>query len=203
MEAMIAPASASDSRPDSRSSADSSTRNAPEIARWEIAPQTLCIRILRESDTPLLEWHGGTDLRDWYQKQWRAHETGEITVLVADFNDFPIGQAAIHWHGKPTHPQIPDIQSLRVFGAFQGMGIGTKLIHACESAVRHRVEHEGEDHTRISISVSVENPRAKALYERLGFVVVGDTYEDKWHYVDARGQTIYQSEIVYDLVKAI
>jgi GNAT superfamily N-acetyltransferase len=117
--------------------------------------------------------------------------------VVADFNNFPIGQAAIHWQGKPTHPQIPDIQSLRVFPAFQGMGIGSRLVQACEQLVRER------EYKQISLSVGVENPRARLLYERLGYVVVGETYTDTWHFTDAQGQVRHVSELIIDMVKPL
>jgi ribosomal protein S18 acetylase RimI-like enzyme len=175
------------------------TVSTPEepLLTFEVPPRHIAIRYLRERDNLALEWQGGADLRDWYQAQWQGHREGHVCVLIADFNNYPIGQAAIHWRGKPTHPHIPDIQSLRVFPAFHGMGIGSRLLEACERVVRER----GFD--RVSLAVGTENVRARALYERIGYAPIGEVYTDTWHFVDARGEVQHMSENVIDLVKAL
>lgn len=153
------------------------------------------LRLLQESDLLLLEWHGGADLRSFYQKQWENHCKESVLVIVADFNEFPIAQAAIHWLGKPTHPQIPDIQSVRVMEVFQGQGIGSRLLEQCEKVVR------SEKHPQVSLAVALENTAAKRLYERLDYHVTGTPYHDEWSYTDAKGQTIEVSELVTDMMK--
>jgi GNAT superfamily N-acetyltransferase len=161
-----------------------------------VLPHTeIQLRLLREADLLKLEWHGGADLRSFYQKQWKHHQAKNVLVIVADFNQFPIAQAAIHWLGKPTHPHIPDIQSVRVMDAFQGQGIGSRLLEMCESIVR------AQDHPRVSLAVALENHGARRLYERLNYRVTGTPYEDKWSYIDAKGQTIEVSELVTDMMK--
>ncbi len=175
-------------------SAKVSTHEEPILA-FEVPPRRIAIRRLRESDNRALEWQGGADLRDWYRAQWQGHCDDHVCVLIADFNNFPIGQAAIHWKGKPTHPHIPDIQSLRVFPAFQGMSIGSRLLEACERVVRER------GFQQVSLAVGTQNGRARALYERLGYKAIGDVYTDTWHFVDARGEVQHMSEDVIDLVK--
>ncbi|HEX8552850.1 MAG TPA: GNAT family N-acetyltransferase [Abditibacteriaceae bacterium] len=154
-------------------------------------------RALCEEDTSHLEWHGGAELRAWYQEQWQRHQQGKISVVVADFNSFPIGQAAVHWSGKPTHPHIPDMQSLRVFGAFRGFGIGSGLMQSCEQLVRER------GFAQVSLAVALDNPRAQMLYERCGYVATGAPYDDEWHYVNARGETVEMCEHVQDMVKEL
>ena len=157
----------------------------------------VCVRMraLRETDSHALEWQGGADLRRWYAAQWRSHHAGDIFVIIADLEGFPIGQSAIHWNGKTTHPYIPDIQSLRVFGAFRGRGIGSLLLTASEDLVRER------GFARVSLSVAIDNPRARTLYERSGYVVTGEPYDDNWEFINAAGQRVAISEKVLDLVK--
>jgi ribosomal protein S18 acetylase RimI-like enzyme len=160
------------------------------------------LRELRLADERALEWHGGPDLRSFYQRQTRAHQAGEIHVLIAageyeGQSDFPIGQAAIHWQGKPTHPQIPDIQSLRVHPHFRGAGIGSRLVAACEEYSRQR------GHRRISLSVALDNVDARRLYERLGYSVVGPNYCDVWFYTDAAGRNVRVEETVLDMIKEL
>jgi len=170
--------------------------DAPFLA-LELPRLTVVARLMREGDAPLLEWHGGPDLRRFYETQWVAQSEGRVTAVIADLNSFPIGQSAIHWHGKPTHPHLPDIQSLRVFAAFRGLGIGTLLLQASENIVRER------GFAQVSLSVSLANPKAQRLYERLGYVVTGEPYNDIWHYEDARGETVRKEEMVVDLVKTL
>ncbi|MEO6907916.1 MAG: GNAT family N-acetyltransferase [Abditibacteriaceae bacterium] len=157
-------------------------------------PEVL-LRPLQESDLLGLEWHGGEDLRSFYQKQWEKHQAKYVLVVVAEFNNSPIGQAAIHWLGKPTHPHIPDIQSVRVMDVFQGQGIGTRLLEMCESIVR------SEGFPWVTLAVALDNEGAKRLYERLNYRVTGMSYDDKWSYIDAKGHMVEVSELVTDLTK--
>lgn len=160
-----------------------------------IAHVQVVVRLLQERDIRDLEWHGGTDLRSFYERQWEQHCAGALCALVADFNGFPIGQGTIHWQGKPTHPHIPDIQSLRVFDAFRGLGIGSQLLTAGERLVAAR------GFAQVSLAAGTQNPAARRLYERLGYHAVGEPYNDTWHYVNAQGVTIQVEEMVIDLVK--
>lgn len=162
----------------------------------------ITIRPLLACDTRSLEWHGGRDRRSFYDGQTRAHQAGEIHVFIAGGAwqgnpDFPIGQAAIHWNGKPTHPEIPDIQSVRVHPEFRRLGIGSRLLEACE---RHALTR---GYRQISLSVALDNPKAKRLYERRGYRVVGAPYSDVWFYADAAGQSVRVEETVLDMIKEL
>lgn len=165
------------------------------ILTFDLPRYQVTVRELGESDTRALEWHGGDDLRSWYEEQWAQHHDGISCVLVADFNGFPIGQVAIQWEGKPTHPHIPDLQSFRVFPAFRGMGIGTRLLQASEYTVQTR------GFAQVSLAVTPHNTAARRLYERRGYHVVGDIYNFVWHYTDAGGQSVRVEETVIDMVK--
>ena len=165
------------------------------LVPFAVAPRDALVRTLRESDNRALEWSGGPDLRSFYDEQWQRHQAGEVCVLVVEWNRFPVGQGAIHWRGKPTHPHIPDIQSLRVFDAFRGLGLGSQLLRALENTVRER------GFKQVSLAVALDNPRAHALYERIGYAPVGEPYHDEWIYRDARGEECRVCERVLDLVK--
>lgn len=121
-------------------SAHPTSKNQNPASSWEstftLPHPAVHLRTLQEKDLLALEWHGGADLRSFYQTEWQAHQSGEVSVVVAAFNDFAIGQAAIHWLGKATHPHIPDLQSVRVLEAFRGQGIGSQLLEICENIVR-------------------------------------------------------------------
>ena len=163
---------------------------------WDLRSR-LCVRAAKERDLQLLEWHGGRDLRSFYEEVWEKHGERELLYLIADFNGFPIGQILVIWSGKPSHPHFPDVQSLRVHPAFRGLGIGSRLIEAAEQSAREA------GYAELGLSVSVENPHAHRLYERCGYAVRGEPYLDEWSYCNAREQTVTLSETVVDLVKQL
>ncbi len=163
---------------------------------WDIQAR-LQIRLATEPDLRPLEWHGGRDLRSFYQEVWQKHRAQELRYLVADFNGYPIGQVLILWSGKPSHPHFPDVQSLRVHPAFRGLGVGSRLLEAAENCAREN------RHSQLGLSVSVENPKARKLYERCGYLARGEPYLDEWSYYNAREESVTFSEIVVDLVKQL
>jgi len=169
----------------------------PVVITWELPQMSVTIRPLEERDVRQLEWQGGEDLRSFYEWQWEQHQAGEREVLVAIFNGFAIGQAAVHWAGKIMHPGVPDIQSLRVMDAFRGLRIGSRLVEACEMDVQRR------GCGRIGLSVGVQNTSARRLYERVGYVADGPTYIDRWHYTNVRGERVDVEEEVIDMLKRL
>ncbi len=97
--------------------------------------------------------------------------------------DAPIKQR-LQQLGLPDDGIIPEaradeyyLDSVAVHPSFQGQGLGTRLIREFEQqAVRL-------GHPKVLLIVDVENSRARALYERLGYVpdgfieIGGHTYE--------------------------
>jgi GNAT superfamily N-acetyltransferase len=88
------------------------------------------------------------------------------TYLIAWEDDQPVGHAHIAWDG--THLGLPEIQDVFVVPERRRRGIASQLTRAAEEEARRR----GSD--RISLSVSREqNPAAKLLYEKLGYLDAG------------------------------
>jgi GNAT superfamily N-acetyltransferase len=88
------------------------------------------------------------------------------TYLIAWEDDQPVGHAHIAWDG--THLGLPEIQDVFVVPERRRRGIASQLTRAAEEEARRR----GSD--RISLSVSQEqNPAAKLLYEKLGYLDAG------------------------------
>jgi GNAT superfamily N-acetyltransferase len=155
------------------------------------------IRLAHDGDFRHLEWHGGADLRSFYEASWHAHQKDESTVLIADMGGFPIGQIVIIWGGKQNHPHFPDLQSLRVHPAFRGLGIGSRLLEAAETLAAER------GFSQVGLSVGLDNPHARRLYERLGYESTNAIYDDEWSYIDQNGNEVHNVERVTDLVKKI
>ena len=76
-----------------------------------------------------------------------------------------IQAGSIAGYGQFTHwPRAAEISDLIVCAERRSQGIGTALI---QTLVRHARAHAA---ARIEIGVALNNPRALALYRRLGFV---------------------------------
>lgn len=89
-------------------------------------------------------------------------------ILLSD-DEQPISFVLLKWKGKPTHPEYPDIEDLYTSELHRGMGYGTLLIKECERRSKER------GYSKIGLAVNPEdNPKAKRLYERLGYVYDGN-----------------------------
>ena len=97
----------------------------------------------------------------------------------------------VGWQGKPTLRGVPDLSDLFVTPARRKQGVGTAMIAACEELARAR------GFTQLSLAVNPDdNPRALALYLRLGFRPTGGP-----KYLD--GVYDGNEDWVIDLVKEI
>jgi GNAT superfamily N-acetyltransferase len=82
--------------------------------------------------------------------------------------DEPVGWVVVSWTGKPTLRGVPDLSDLFVTPTRRKQGIGTAMLAACEELARAR------GFTQISLAVNPDhNPRALALYLRLGYRPTG------------------------------
>lgn len=96
-------------------------------------------------------------------------EQGRISFYVAWFRHGPIGHGLVNWDGAreaeiaSVYPGCPEIYRMSVLQAFQSKGVGTRLLQACEQEAMDRRL------SCIGIGVGHDNPRAQALYTRLGY----------------------------------
>lgn len=122
----------------------------------------LTIRDLTREDLPACAWSGSaTHLVSMAAALDRATR-GEVEYLCAcPPSGLPVGLGGIDYTRSPG---AGTIWQLAVHGALQSLGIGTLLIGAAEQRIRAR----GLD--RAELAVEETNPRARALYERLGYV---------------------------------
>ncbi len=84
-------------------------------------------------------------------------------VYVAHDGDRPVGFTVLNMHGA----FVGYIQIVCVAAAARGRGVGTELL-------RHTEERIFRDSPNAFLCVSSFNPRAKKLYETLGYRVVGE-----------------------------
>lgn len=162
---------------------------------------SVLFRLAGKDDVPKLEWYGQyTHFRNLIRRAYREQLRGRRLILVADVNGFPVGQVFIQL--ESANLSVADgfsrgyLYSFRVMEMFRGQGIGTRLLSEAEGILR------GRGFRQVALSVAKDNPRALRLYQRCGYVIIGDDPGD-WHYVDHRGRTRYVHEPCWMLEKAL
>jgi len=134
-----------------------------------MAPSTT-VRDLRLTDLADVAWAGSpTHLRHVRHEIARA-EAGEVDYLAVCHDGRILGIGAVDY---AKHPGAGYLWQLSVHPDHQSQGLGTALIAALE---RRAATHGA---TTTCLSVETDNPRARQLYERLGYVAVG-TSTDSW-----------------------
>lgn len=105
-----------------------------------------------------------------WQESMRA---GRSTLLVALRADTPLGVAQL------VHREIPEVCNVGVPEEHRGQGIGTALMREAERRARPA--------GRLRLGVGVDNPRARRLYQHLGYRLLGEQVTTTYEYVDAEG----------------
>jgi len=125
----------------------------------------LTIRDLTIEDLPDCTWSGSlTHLASVTVALERAR-LGEVDYLAAcPPSGLPVAIGGIDYVKTPG---AGTLWQLSVHEALQSCGIGTILVRAAEQRIRARGLR------RAQLSVEKSNPRARRLYERLGYVAYG------------------------------
>ena len=131
-------------------------------------PKELEIRVADKSDLDLLVTAMGQP--DFFTDRIGRTRQGAGELLVAWLDGEVVGDVYLYRevHEEPElrreFPGVPLLNHLEVTPAWHGRGIGTALVHACEATARER------GHDVLILGVGLDNPHAKRLYERLGYV---------------------------------
>lgn len=153
------------------------------------------LRIATAEDLPKLEWHGQYQhFRNMFRRTFYEQQAGRRLMLLADFNDFPIGHIFIQLRAANRRRPRAYFYSFRVMEMFRSQGIGTWLLTNAEAIAYDRGLR------RAAIAAAKDNPGARRLYERLGYQVYGDDI-GQWSYVDHRGRVCHVSEPCWLLEK--
>ena len=104
-----------------------------------------------------------------HRRRLSDQEDGLVVYVIAWLPDRPAGHALVRWSGEVAEAvrarltDCPHLEDLFVAPELRSRGIGSRLLEACEALVRN------SGYGRIGLSVGVENPRARSLYERRGY----------------------------------
>jgi ribosomal protein S18 acetylase RimI-like enzyme len=151
----------------------------------------LVIRDLTPEDLPWCRWSGSAAHLVSVAKELERARRGEVDYLaVCPPSGLPVAVGGIDY---AENAGAGTLYQLSVHGALQSCGIGTILIRAAEQRIVARGLHRAE------LGVEENNPRARALYERLGYVAYGRA-PDSW---DEQGPDggIFRYETVCTLMR--
>jgi ribosomal protein S18 acetylase RimI-like enzyme len=161
---------------------------------WINVQVPMVLRLATRADLPKLEWYGQyTHFRRVFQKTYQDQLNGHRLMLIADSNNFPIGQVFVKLNKQDDDRHVY-LYSLRVMEMFRGLGIGTQLVLEAERIAREN------NYEWASIGVTKDNLAARRLYERLDYQVVRED-AGEWNYVDHEGRTRYVHEPCWLLEK--
>ena len=163
------------------------------------------IHPLQADDLPSLEQYRPSPDPLVHALFFADQQAGRALCLVAWTDERPVGEVVVRWGG----PQIPDlvqrggdlfpqpyIEALGVDPAYQSRTIGTQILEAAEREAMDRGFRSA------GLAVSVNNVRARALYERLGYRDAGlGPFSSPWAYVDRDGEPRVEDETCLYLVK--
>jgi ribosomal protein S18 acetylase RimI-like enzyme len=149
------------------------------------------IRDLTPEDLPSCAWSGSALHLASVAEELRRARRGEVDYLAAcPPSGLPVAIGGIDYTESPG---AGTLMQLSVHGALQSCGIGTLLIQAAERRILARGLHRAE------LGVEESNPRARALYGRLGYVAYGRA-PDSWD-EQAPDGTITRHETVCTLMR--
>ena len=135
-----------------------------------------------------------------HRRRFARQEAGESTYLIPWLDGRPVGHAEVRWTGcaAPEVPAgCPEINGLFVWPqALRSRGIGAALVREAERLARRR----GID--VMGLGVGDGNPRAAALYARLGYRPTV-TYVDRHAHLDAEGVRHEHADPCVFLVKEL
>ncbi|MBB5783331.1 GNAT family N-acetyltransferase [Nonomuraea jabiensis] len=126
---------------------------------------SLSVRDLTQEDLQWCSWSGSALHLTQVARELKRSRSGVVDYLaVCPPSDRPVAIGGVDYE---VSPGAGTLWQLAVLPALQSCGIGTVLIHAAEQRIIARGLQRAE------LSVEESNPRARALYERLGYVAHG------------------------------
>jgi GNAT superfamily N-acetyltransferase len=125
----------------------------------------LSVRDLAPEDLATCGWAGSPVHLEYVAKELERARLGEVDYLaICPPSNLPVAIGGVDYQVRGGAGVL---FQLAVHPALQSCGIGTLLIQAAELRITSRGLRRAE------LSVEESNPRARALYERLGYIAYG------------------------------
>jgi GNAT superfamily N-acetyltransferase len=129
-----------------------------------VVADVVTVRSCAEDDLDELSALGSDYHVNWCRERFARDD---VSILVAvDGNDRVVGK--LHVDFGEARDGTPQIAAAAVLPERQSQGIGTALVEAAERLACAR------GHRVLELGVEDSNPRARQLYERLGYAAIGD-----------------------------
>jgi ribosomal protein S18 acetylase RimI-like enzyme len=149
------------------------------------------VRDIGEADLEGLAWSGPPLHMASIAEQVREVGAGGKDFLAVFLpTGHSVGKVEVSYD---TQPDTGEVGSMSVRDVWQSLGVGTFLIGAAEQRIRERGLQGA------ALDVEENNPRARALHERLGYVAY-DRRSDAWDQQAPDG-TIYRYETICTLMR--
>jgi ribosomal protein S18 acetylase RimI-like enzyme len=164
--------------------------------------ERVIIRPLQEKDLLALEWDGEfSHFRRLYADSFIKMQRGDNVMWVADLPGTGIiGQVFIQLDcSRPDMANGCDrayLYSFRVQPAFRNLGLGSRIIKTVEQDLIEK------GYNTLTLNVAKDNPRARKLYERHGFLVTGHE-PGVWSYIDHEGRWRHVNEPAWRMEKQL
>ncbi len=165
----------------------------------------LKIRACQEKDVALLEKTIPTGANQYHLRRFRNQQKGGNTYVIAFLDDEPVGHLDLIWDPSSSQEAVikqlndcPELNAIVVVTELRSQGIGSRLISFAEGLAAER------GYCRVCLGVATNNPRAKSLYERVGYEDWGQGItEDSFLWLDENGRSVEVTEQVLCLIKAV
>ncbi len=175
------------------------TADAPSAPHAPALPVT--IRRLQEADLLGLEWSSDqVRFRRMFRSAYEDMRAGTRSLWVGVAGPQVIGRLFIQWNSSDLRyadgVSRAYLYALRVHPAWQGQGVGTRLIAAAEKELCDR------RFSVATLAVGQANEAAFRLYQRLGYAIFGED-PGVWYFTDDRGNLQREEERSWLLEKRV
>jgi GNAT superfamily N-acetyltransferase len=131
-----------------------------------------------------------------HQKRHAVQQSGKGLYLIAWQDSKPVGHFLLRWDGPETDTSgmypypTPYLEAGGTKKAYRRKGVATKLIKRAEEIIKEK------NYNTIGLAVgTIDNPDAKRLYEKLGFMDWNKgVFEVSWEFKSSDGKTGTESE---------
>jgi ribosomal protein S18 acetylase RimI-like enzyme len=166
---------------------------------------SITVRDAGEADLPALVAIKGEGSEALHRDRFREAQDGDIRYLVAVRKREVVGFALLvfrrpaSWSDAADTEHLPHIIDLQIAESQRGRGYGSALIRGIEQ----EAARAGYDTLYISVEPA-DNPRAYALYQRLGYrQLQPEPYLKVWEFVDSGGERHHGEDWRVDMVKSL
>jgi ribosomal protein S18 acetylase RimI-like enzyme len=163
------------------------------------------VRDAETADIPVLTAIKGAGSEALHRDRLEDAQRSDIRYLVLVVQQVVIGFACLvlrrpaSWSDADDPHHLPQIVDLQVQEAQRGQGYGSAFVRALEGIAADA----GYAHLYLSVD-PLTNPRAYALYQRLGYQQIqAEAYRKSWGFTDSEGQVHRGEDWLVDMVKQL